>query len=243
MRVLASLKQDLAEYHQLSYHNDPVLAAILAKVQWWQRERIRRTHAALFDEPKHQAMADFLINKLYGGDAFERLATQLERIIPKAEKLEKLIPESALHTGVLGIEAALEAIRLDLHLAEYIQNNQLLTPSEIADPTATLTETIMLQAYRGVNEEKARHQQIEQLRHVCYQTDKYIKSFVLQKAFAFAKGTAYKYDYQPLYDFVAEGFEAIKPIKSIGAFIDPFCAKENAIIDNVHSGKPNPFVV
>lgn len=237
MSVLASLKQDLANYHQLPYHADPELASILAKVQQWQKRRISQTHASLFAVPKHHGMADFLLNRLYGGDAFERLANQLERIIPKAEKLAKLIPDSALQTGVLGIEAALEAIRLDLRLAEYIQQNGLLTGND------SLNEAIMLQAYHGVNEATARHRQIEQLRHVCYQTDKYIKSFMLQKAFSLAKGTAYKYNYQPLYDFVAEGFDAIKPIKSIGAFIDPFCAKENAIIDNVHSGKLNPFDV
>lgn len=237
MSVLTSLKQDLAKFRQLPYHNDPTLATLLSQVQQWQRERLRHTHADLFSESKHRAMADFLINKLYGGEAFNNLAEQLERIIPKAEKLEKFVPDSALQTGVLGIEAAIEAIRLDLQLAQYLQKNH---PESLSQP---LNDRLMIEAYQAVNEETARHAQIEQLRHVCYQTDKYIKSFVLQKAFALAKSTAYKYNYQPLYDFVAEGFEAIKPIKSIGAFIDPFCAKENAIIDNVHTNKPNPFAV
>lgn len=237
MSVLGSLKQDLAQFRQMSFHHDPILAKILTQVQMWQRERISRTHFELFNQPKNRAMADFLVNKLYGGDAFNKLAEQLERIVPKAEKLEKFVPVSALQTGVLGIEAALEAIRLDLKLAEYIKHHNLINIAS-DDP---LSEAVILQAYHGVNEEQGRHRQIEQLREVCYQTDKYIKSFMLQKAFALAKGTAYKYNYQPLYDFVAEGFEAIKPIKSIGAFIDPFCAKENTIIDNVHSSKPNPF--
>lgn len=237
MSVLTSLKQDLLNFRQMPYHNDPALANTLAQVQQWQRERIRHTHADLFNQPKHEAMADFLINKLYGGDAFSKLAEQLERIVPKAEKLEKFVPDSALQTGILGIEAAIEAIRLDLQLAEYLQKTH---PESATQP---LTDALMIEAYQAVNAGQARHAQIEQLRHVCYQTDKYIKSFVLQKAFALAKGTAYKYNYQPLYDFVAEGFEAIKPIKSIGAFIDPFCAKENTIIDNVHANKPNPFNV
>lgn len=239
MSVLTSLKQDLLKFRQMPYHNDPALATTLAHVQQWQRERIRHTHAELFNQPKHHAMADFLINKLYGGDAFIKLAEQLERIVPKAEKLEKFVPSSALQTGILGIEAAIEAIRLDLQLAQYIQ----ATHPEVSTNQQSLNDTVMIEAYQAVNEPQARHQQIEQLRDVCYQTDKYIKSFVLQKAFALAKSTAYKYNYHPLYNFVAEGFEAIKPIKSIGAFIDPFCAKENAIIDNVHSNKPSPFMV
>mgnify|MGYP000402672121 CR=1 FL=1 len=84
---------------------------------------------------------------------------------------------------------------------------------------------------------------IEDLKTMCYRTDKYLKSFILQKAFSLAKGPAYKYKYQPLYDFIADGFVAMKPIKSIGKFIEPFCVKELQIIDNVHTGKPQPFDV
>lgn len=42
---------------------------------------------------------------------------------------------------------------------------------------------------------------------------------------------------------IAEGFAAMKTIKSTGAFIEPFCDKELQIIDNVHSANPQPFAV
>lgn len=74
-----------------------------------------------------------------------------------------------------------------------------------------------------------------------YQSDKYLKSFILQKTFALAKPLAYKHDFDALYEFINEGFVAMKPIKSMGDFIEPFCQKELQIIDNVHQNKPNPF--
>ncbi len=232
MNALTNLKQDLYNYWQLPHHHNPALAQKLTEVQVWQRARIHRTHAQLLQQPNHQAMARFLIDQLYGGEHFQTLAKQLERIVPKAEKVQRFAPETALETGVLGIQSAIFAVKLDLHLAQYLLVNNL-----------TVDETTMITAYQAVNEKTLRYQQMADLKDVCYRTDKYIKSFMLQKAFALAKPLAYKYDYQPLYDFIAEGFSAMKPIKSIGAFIEPFCQKEITIIDNLHTGKDQPFIV
>ena len=232
MRAFSQLQQDLASFWQLPYHDNPALAQKLQQVQAWQRERIYHTHQQLFGTAEHQAMGEFLIDKLYGGEKFNLLAKQLGRMAGKAEKLEKFIPKTAVETGVGGIQEAIKAIKLDLQLAQYLYDQQL-----------DVNESTMITAYQAVNAKDERIQQINDLKKMCYQTDKYIKSFMLQKAFALAKGTAYKYKYEPLYDFIAEGFTAMKPIKSIGKFIEPFCAKELQIIDNVHTGKPDPFNV
>lgn len=232
MSGFLQLQQDLDNFWQLPYHENIALAEMLKHVQTWQRERIYRTHHVLFNHPQHQAMGEFLIDKLYGGEKFNLLAKQLGRMAQKAEKLEKFMPKSAIETGVGGIEQAIIAIKLDLQLAMYLHERQL-----------AVNDATMLQAYQAVNAKVARQKQMLDLKSMCYQTDKYIKSFMLQKAFALAKGTAYKYKYQPLYDFIAEGFTAMKPIKSMGEFIESFCAKELQIIDNVHKGKPNPFNV
>ncbi len=232
MRAFADLHQTLEAFWQLPFHNNPALADKLNQVQVWQRQRIHQTHQALFGIDKHQAMGEFLIDKLYGGEKFNLLAKQLGRIVGKAEKIEKFIPKTAIETGVGGISEAINAIKLDLQLAQYLFDHQL-----------DVNDANMIAAYQAVNAKAERVQQINDLKAMCYQTDKYIKSFVLQKAFALAKGTAYKYKYEPLYDFIAEGFTAMKPIKSIGKFIEPFCAKELQIIDNVHTGKDQPFDV
>ena len=105
----------------------------------------------------------------------------------------------------------------------------------------------MLAAYRTVNESAARHAQINNLKDVCYRTDKYLNSFVLRKAFGLTKGTAYRHGYQPLYDFIDAGFSAMKPLKSVSSFIEPFCERELEIIEQVHhadsQGKTNLFGV
>lgn len=231
MSALSDLSEHLRHYRQLPYHHDTHLAHLLQKVQSWQRARIHRSHHALFSQPKNQAMSHYFIDQLYGGEAFATLATQLERIVPKAQKLEKIAPSAALVTGSMGIHSAIAAIELDLHLAQWLAAHQL-----------DVNESTMLAAYRGVNEQAERREQIDNLKEVCYRTDKYLNSFMLQKAFTLAKSTAYKYHYNPLYDFIADGFAAMKPLKSVRDFIEPFCELEYAIIEHVHdpNNRDNP---
>lgn len=236
MSALANLQSHLEHYRQLPYHTDPVLAKKLHEVQSWQRDRLRATHKDLFAKPKYTLMGEYFVNKLYGGSEFDVLVKQFERIVPKAQKLEKLAPAAALETATHAIRAAIDATELDLHLAEWLVSHDL-----------PVNKDNMLQAYRSVDEADARREQLDALKEVCYRTDKYINSFMLRKAFQLAKGTAYKYNYQPLYDFMAEGFAAMKPLPNVASFIEPVCERELKIIDRVHQsnndGSIDPFDV
>lgn len=236
MSALSELNTHLEHYRQLPHHNNPALAQKLNEVQTWQRGRIKKTHQALFSQPANRLMGEYFVNRLYGGTEFDVLAKQLARIVPKAQKLERLAPSTALETGTLGIHSAILAIELDLHLAQWLLAQDL-----------PVTHDNMLLAYRNVNEAAERRAQLASLKEVCYRTDKYINSFMLQKAFALAKKTAYKYNFHPLYDFIAEGFAAIKPLRSVAGFIEPVCERELAIIEHVHldnnDGRIDPFGV
>ena len=236
MSALANLQQHLDRFWALPHHEDAALNKKLNEVQSWQQARIKRTHSTLFEQPKNQLMADYFLTQLYGGDEFKVLAEQLGRILPKAKKLERLAKESSLEAGSMGIQASILAIELDLHLAQWLLEQELAVNAEN-----------MLLAYRTVDEANERRVQINNLKDVCYRTDKDLNSFMLKKAFAMAKGTAYRYNFQPLYDFIDSGFKAMKPLKSVSSFIEPFCARELEVIDEVHAmdndGKPAAFAV
>ncbi|MDN5620295.1 MAG: hypothetical protein L0G63_07440 [Psychrobacter sp.] len=236
MTALVDLQQHLTRFWALPHHQDEALNTKLKAVQSWQQARLQRTHRALFEQPKNQLMADYFLTQLYGGEEFKLLAEQLARILPKAKKLERFAKESALDAGSMGIQAAIFAIELDLHLAQWLLDNDL-----------PVNEDTMLTAYRAVNEENERRLQIANLKDVCYRTDKHLNSFMLKQAFSLAKGTAYRHGYQPLYDFIDTGFKAMKPLSSVSSFIEPFCTRELSIIDQVHNndndGKPVAFDV
>ena len=236
MTALVDLQQHLTRFWALPHHQDEALNTKLKAVQSWQQARLQRTHRELFEQPKNQLMADYFLTQLYGGEEFKLLAEQLARILPKAKKLERFAKESALDAGSMGIQAAIFAIELDLHLAQWLLDNDL-----------PVNEDTMLTAYRAVNEENERRLQIANLKDVCYRTDKHLNSFMLKQAFSLAKGTAYRHGYQPLYDFIDTGFKAMKPLSSVSKFIEPFCTQELSIIDQVHNndndGKPVGFGV
>lgn len=236
MTALVDLQQHLTRFWALPHHQDEALNTKLKAVQSWQQARLQRTHRALFEQPKNQLMAAYFLTQLYGGEEFKLLAEQLARILPKAKKLERFAKESALDAGSMGIQAAIFAIELDLHLAQWLLDNDL-----------PVNEDTMLTAYRAVNEENERRLQIANLKDVCYRTDKHLNSFMLKQAFSLAKGTAYRHGYQPLYDFIDTGFKAMKPLSSVSSFIEPFCTRELSIIDQVHNndndGKPVAFDV
>lgn len=236
MTALVDLQQHLTRFWALPHHQDEALNTKLNAVQSWQQARLQRTHRELFEQPKNQLMADYFLTQLYGGEEFKLLAEQLARILPKAKKLERFAKESALDAGSMGIQAAIFAIELDLHLAQWLLDNDL-----------PVNEDTMLTAYRAVNEENERRLQIANLKDVCYRTDKHLNSFMLKQAFSLAKGTAYRHGYQPLYDFIDTGFKAMKPLSSVSRFIEPFCTQELSIIDQVHNNdndsKPVAFDV
>ncbi|ALF59109.1 FFLEELY motif protein [Psychrobacter urativorans] len=224
MSALSELQNHLTRYWALPYHQDAALESKLVEVQAWQRARIQRTHNELFEQPKNRPMADYFLTQLYGGGEFKLLAKQLERILPKAKKLERLAKETVLETGSLAIQAAILAIELDMHLAEWLLAQEL-----------PVNEENMLAAYQAVDEAGERRTQINNLKDVCYRTDKYLNSFMLKKVFALAKNTAYSHNFQPMYDFIDAGFKAMKPLDSVGGFIEPFCKRELLIIDQIHA--------
>ncbi|MBO1529899.1 hypothetical protein J3492_01560 [Psychrobacter sp. F1192] len=224
MSALSQLQQHLDHYWSLPTHEDAELKAKLHDVQAWQRARIQQTHSDVFEQKKNKPMANYFLTQLYGGDEFQLLAKQLERILPKAKRLESLTKESVLQTGSMAIQAAILAIELDMHLAQWLIKENL-----------EVNEDNMLAAYRAVDEAEARRTQINNLKEVCYRTDKYLNSFILRKVFSLTKGTAYRHNFQPLYDFIDAGFTAMKPLKSVGGFIEPFCKRELMIIDQVHN--------
>lgn len=232
MSAILDLEESLQSYWQMPHHRDPALMSCLVAVQQWQKSRMQGTHKELFSEEKHTKLSAYFLNRLYGGDEFETLARQLERIVPKAKKVEKIVPNKAIETGNFGIRLAVLAVKLDEEIAQYLLKNQL-----------DVTEENMIEAYHASDQKEQREEQMALLSKLCYRLDKYVRSFMLKKAFDLSKGTAYNHGFNALYDFLGEGFDAMKPIKSMAGFIEPFCDAELKLIEQVHAGHPNPFII
>lgn len=228
MSQIQTLVDTLHHYQALPHHTNPALKDTLGQVQTWQKARIRRTNAKLFEDSKTAPLANYLIEQIYGDDDFDILASQLltagTNALNGSGKLEKLIPANALGAGVAGVGVAIKSIELDLALAICLLDN----------PDLPLDDDTMTALYQKVNAKDARIAQLNTIKEVCEQSHKYFSSFILQNAFKLAKGVAYDNGYQPLYDFIGEGLTAMKPLKHIEDFTAPFVANELAVIEKIH---------
>lgn len=235
MSKLAALDELLEQYNALAYHQDPILNQRLHDAQNWLKERILNTHQELFNQPENQLMAKYFINRLYGGPDFDDLAKQIERLLKYAHKAEKILPENAIRTGLKSVGLAVLAMQLDEQVATQLLKDY---PAE-----QKIDDEMMRLTLIKLDQEKERLQQLDLLDELGSALDKYMRSFIMHTAFKMCKGTAAKYHFELMYDFIGEGFVAMKPLRSAAIFIKSFTAQERQIVENVHLGKQDPFKI
>lgn len=233
MSKLAALDDLLELYYQLNYHQNPDIFRRLQDVQAWQKQRMQATHSKQFAEKQNVLMSEYFLNRLYGGPDFDALAEQIARLMKYAHKAEKLIPENAVKTGTSGVSLAILAVQLDEQVAM-----QLL---EDYHPHEALNDEMMRLTYLKLDQGQSRLKQLDLLDQLGFSLDKYMRSFMVQAAFKMCKGAASKYNFNIMYEFMQDGFLAMKPLKSAEKFVKDFTAVERQIIDKVHAGHLYPF--
>lgn len=233
MSKLAALDDLLELYYQLNYHQNPDIFRRLQDVQAWQKQRMQATHTKQFAEKQNVLMSEYFLNRLYGGPDFDALAEQIARLMKYAHKAEKLIPENAVKTGTSGVSLAILAVQLDEQVAM-----QLL---EDYHPHEALNDEMMRLTYLKLDQGQSRLKQLDLLDQLGFSLDKYMRSFMVQTAFKMCKGAASKYNFNIMYEFMQDGFLAMKPLKSAEKFVKDFTAVERQIIRKVHASDPHPF--
>lgn len=236
MSNIQSLVNMLTDYQALPHHDNPSLHKVFHAVQHWQKSRIHQSNHALFINPKTAPLAHYLIDRIYGDKDFNVLAEQLltagNNALNGSGRLEKLIPQNTLATGILGVKSAVLAVKLDLEVAQFIHDDANLYQQF---KNHGINDALMIHSYQTLNTKDARIHQIKEIKSVCELSYQQFNSFLLQKAFALAKSTAYSHGYQPLYDFIHDGLSTIKAIKKIDDFVTPFITTELATIERIHN--------
>lgn len=236
MSNFALMQEMLQHYRTLDFHQDPLLAARLTTIQNWQKRRMQHTHAALFAVPEHQLMTQYFLTRLYGGEDFDILAGQFERVINAAKKFERLVPSSTIQTGCEAIELAVLAIELDEQLAK------CMTSDFVYNQYGEIDDGFAVDLFHKANQSESRYHQLNLLDKLGFNLDKYVRSFIVQSAFKVSKGAAERHHFDPLYQFLGEGFSAMKPLKSAEVFVGVFTEHERQIVERIQLGTPNPFL-
>lgn len=223
-KPLESLERLLSEYHALAHHSDELLRARLVQLQQWQKQRIYQANPALLADPKTAAMARFVLDKVYDVRTIDALSHQLATALANARagtgRLQKLAPQAAMAVGVRAVAAAMQAVRLDLPIA------QKLTAESLNDHAYR-------QAFAAVSDLQTRRTQLYELVGVCRDCEDKFNNFLLKNSFKLAKSRAYKHGYQMLYDFIASGFAAMSD-GDTEAFCQSFLAAELEQMQQLH---------
>lgn len=231
MSTVEVLSSQLQRYKRLQFHQDKQLMLKIVSVQAWQIQRMKVMHHELFNKTGHQALSAFLLNRLYNLKEMKVLAHQLNKALNERIKLDKFLPESVQEAAELGFQLAFITLYLDEQLAIYcIQHGH-----------HELTEEVMRTASIELNHFKLRRKQLILLTKLSKVLHSFGKSILIQTAFKLAKRTAYRRGFNPLYDYLEEGFYAVKSTPTAPQFFDAFISQEKILLMRVNNGHPTPF--
>lgn len=231
MSAIVTLSQQFEQFTQLAFHSQPMLAQQLDAVQQWQKNRMLHAHSSLFNQPQHQPIADFLTNRLYNLNDLNKLGQQLEKALQEKIKLDRFLPEGVLSAAISAFRLAYLTLKLDEQVAQHLLNQGLT----IIDDNSVHQAMLALQQYN------ARLRQLILLRQLSQALQYYGRSFFTQSAFRLARRTAYRREFNFLYDYLVEAFAAIRSTDRSNIFFEQFIADEKQVLQRIYQGHPMPF--
>ena len=223
------LQQYLERFFALRQHgDDAVFVARLRRLQDWQGERLRHTHAHLLDDPVTAEGIRFLLDEVYGGRELLPVAREIRRALPKAMKL---LPDKVMATSAAALEAAILTQELDEAVTD-ILGDQLDQP---------IDEATYLAGFRQPSHHDDRQRQLQLVAELGHRLDRYIRSRMLHATFRMVRKPAHAAGFANLYDFMDRSFRVMKPVPSVGLLLEQLAAREDTIMEKVFACHPSPF--
>jgi hypothetical protein len=107
--------------------------------------------------------------------------------------------------------------------------------------TDTITPEVYAQGYRICDNYAERARQIELIGIVLRQVGEGARLPVVGMAMRLARIPAQRAGWGELYDLLARGYAAFKPMRDVKAFVKTVEQREMRILDRIFAGAPDPF--
>ena len=199
----------------------------------WQAARLTRTHADLLNSPRYQPAARFFLDELYGDRDFHQREADLARIAPM---MTRILPDAVLHTAGLALELNALSSELDAEMARTLVINFRFQDD--------LDEATYAAAYRQCGRYEQRRRQIELVERLGQDLPKIVRKPLIQTALKMAKTPARLAGVGELHHFLEAGFLAFRHLgKHAGGFITIIVVREQAILERMRAGHPQPLAV
>jgi hypothetical protein len=206
----------------------PVASAQRSALREWQAARLRRTHADLLASPRYARAAEFFLADLYSvADTSER-DRELDRALPK---MVRLLPESAIETLALALEADALAEQLDAAVAERLFAN---------GRTTAITDVAYATAYRAAGDRPARERQIAIVDAIGRRLERIAHAPMLGQAVKLMRRPARAAGFGELQAFLERGLVAFRSMDGAAEFLDLVQQRETALMDALFAGRSPP---
>jgi hypothetical protein len=199
----------------------------LAELKRWQTQRLERTYADIAAQPRYKAATAFFLDDLYGAKDFSGRDQAMLRILPV---MSRVLPQKAVETAALAIEVEAVSEALDQRLAAAL-------PAGAIDPES------YAKAYRETSTRAERQHQIELVDAVGHRLDALVAKPFLSRTLKLMRQPAKLAGLGDLQDFLERGFAAFHGMKGADGFLALVRERETAILNQLFSGKAEPFSI
>lgn len=203
---------------------DPSLRARRLALRRFQAARMAVTHGDLLAGTDTAPAARFFLEDLYGCHDLTERDANLARIVPT---LERMLPEPALRTVTRAI--ALDA--LSEHL-DGIMATALGTRFDDQDYVA---------AFRELTPSDARMRQLGHVEAVGTSLCHLVGVPMIGATLKMMRGPARVARLLELHEFLERGYQVFKGMRKPEAFVSVVVAREQAIMERIYSGEPDPL--
>ncbi len=197
----------------------------------FQNNRLEFTYKDLLEDKGMHAACRFFLDQLYSTHDVSTRDHQVERVLPK---LEKLLPGGAVDTVRKVIYMDYLAELLDDEITSYINEKEFYSDNE-------LKEKSYIEAFRQQGQFDLRERQILLVREVGESLRKLMRLPFLRSLMKMTRGAAQKANLEDFHDFLSQGLDAFASLEKPTLFFQLIQEREMSILEGIRQGTLSKF--
>lgn len=197
----------------------------------FQNNRLEFTYKDLLEDKGMHAACRFFLDQLYCTHDVSTRDHQVERVLPK---LEKLLPGGAVDTVRKVIYMDYLAELLDDEITSYINEKEFYSDNE-------LKEKSYIEAFRQQGQFDLRERQILLVREVGESLRKLMRLPFLRSLMKMTRGAAQKANLEDFHDFLSQGLDAFASLEKPTLFFQLIQEREMSILEGIRQGTLSKF--
>lgn len=197
----------------------------------FQNNRLEFTYKDLLEDKGMHAACRFFLDQLYCTHDVSTRDHQVERVLPK---LEKLLPGGAVDTVRKVIYMDYLAELLDDEITSYINEKEFYSDNE-------LKEKSYIEAFRQQGQFDLRERQILLVREVGESLRKLMRLPFLRSLMNMTRGAAQKANLEDFHDFLSQGLDAFASLEKPTLFFQLIQEREMSILEGIRQGTLSKF--